>query len=498
MAGRKKGKEGKMMFSSKCRMVFLSFLVSFMTNSVVFALPKLPSGPEGPKAFGAYYTKLSYTPEWDKPWRVGPYADVVVCFGELPFRFVFWRGTSYCPCWVSENGIWYSNEWWETSELHDPMGWLVWNPTCSTDYTIGGCEPLFDKQTRYSHVRIVENTEARIVIHWRYALCDTLYRLPYVDPETGWGDWADEYYTIYPDGTCLRKATCWSTKPEGGWQGIPSEGVAHRECHESIVINQPGTRPDDNIEIGAVTLATLAGQSHTYEWNEGAPYFNQLENPCLQMINLKAKSKPFEIVEPEGSRFQSFREYDGLRHAPGSNFLCWDHWPITQEKSDERTTLDYSRPSHSSLCHIIWPPAEKTKNSITNILLTGMTVAGAQELVVLARSWIHPPMLQIQGENDSFVSAGYDKFQRSYVLERKADHANSLTFCLEASEDSPIVNPAFVIKNWGTAPVQLKINDQLIPQGKDFRVGYVNNLEGTDLVIWIKANSNQLLTFELF
>ncbi len=482
------------MFSAKCKMVFSVLLISHTIALSVIAQPQLPSGPAGPKPFGAYYTKLSYSPDWDKIWRVGPYADVVVCFDEFPFRLVFWHGTSNCPCWVSENGIWYSNEWWETSEIHDPMGFLVWNPGC-TDYTIGGCEPLFDKQTRYSHVRIIENHEARIVIHWRYALCDMLYRLPYVDPETGWGDWADEYYIIYPDGTCLRKATCWSTKPEGGWKGIPEEGVAHRECHESIVINQPGTRPDDNIETGAVTLANLSGQEHTYEWSEGAPPFNQLANPCLQRINLKATCKPFEIVEPEGAIFQSFREYAGYRHAPDSNFLCWDHWPVAQEKSDVRTTLDYNRPSHSSLCHIIWPPAEKTANSIINILLTGMTTKNTQELITLARSWINPPVLSCM--NDSFVSTGYDKSQRSYMLERKKDgEVSTLTFRLDGSEHSPILNPAFVIKNWGTTPVQLKINDQLIPLGKNFRLGYVNHLDGTDLVLWVKTCSNQPRPFE--
>jgi hypothetical protein len=485
------------MLSAKFRIVFFGLLVSFTMVLPIFAQPKLPSGPAGSKPFGAYYTKLTYSADWDKPWRVGSHADVVVCFDEFPFRLVFWRGTSYCPCWVSENGIWYSNEWWETSEMHDHMGFLVWNPAC-TEYTIGGCEPLFDKQARYSHVRVIENHNARIVIHWRYALCDMLYRLPYVDPETDWGDWADEYYIIYPDGTCLRKATCWSTKPEGGWKGIPEEGVAHRECHESIVINQPGTRPDDNIETGAVTLANLTGQEHTYEWNEGAPPFNQLANPCLQMINLKAACKPFEIVEPEGAIFQPFWDYAGFRHAHNSNFLCWDHWPVAQEKSDVHMTLDYNRPSHSSLCHIIWPPAEKTKNSITNILLTGMTVAGTQELVVLARSWINPPALQIQSTNDSFVSAGYDKSQRSYVLERKKNDQNtSLTFRLEASENSPILNPAFIVKNWGTTPVSLKINDQLISQGKDFRMGYAHSLESSDLVLWIKTSSNQPLSFEL-
>lgn len=475
--------------------IFLSGLFLSLTMILsVSAQPKLPSGPAGPRPFGAYYTQLAYSPDWDTNWRVGPYADVVVCFGELPFRLVFWRGTSYCPCWVAENGIWYSNEWWETSEMHDHFGFLVWNPDC-TESTIGGCEPLFDKQTRYSQVRIIENHEARIVIHWRYALCDMLYRLPYVDPETGWGDWADEYYIIYPDGSCLRKATCWSTKPDGGWKGIPEEGVAHRECHESIVINQPGTRPDDNIEPGAVTIASLSGQEHTYIWEAGAPAFGQVADPCLQRINLKAKFKPFEIVKPEGAIFQSFREYEGFRHAPGSNFMCWDHWPVAQEKSDVRTTLDYNRPSHSSLCHIIWPPAEKTDHSITNILLTGMTSQGTGELVSLARSWIHPPALVCL--NDSWQSGGYDPSQRGYVLECKnTEDSAPLVFRLAASEDSPVFNPAFIIMNWEVRDLVLKVNDQLVEEEK-YHTGLERHIDGVDSVVWLKWDSKKPIQIEI-
>jgi hypothetical protein len=74
----------------------------------------LPVGPEGPGTFGAYYTTLKYYEAWDAPWRVGEHADVVVRFDKSACRFVFWRGTSYIPHWVTENGIWYDNEFNET------------------------------------------------------------------------------------------------------------------------------------------------------------------------------------------------------------------------------------------------------------------------------------------------------------------------------------------------------------------------------------------------
>ena len=51
-----------------------------------------------------------------------------------------------------------------------------------------------------------------------------------------------------------------------------------------------------------------------------------------------------------------------------------------------------------------------------------------------------------------------------------------------ASENSPLYNPALVIKDFGTAEIELTINSQNIERGKNFRYGYEND----DLVIWIK------------
>ncbi len=127
----------------------------------------LPTGPPGPGPFGAFYTRLKFYPQWDATWRVSDLADVVVRFDSLPIRFVFWRGTSYVPHWVTENGIWYNNEFNET-----------WTG-------VKGCgEPMSDKQCRYSHVRVIESTDARAVVHWRYALADVFYTIARTDPAT--------------------------------------------------------------------------------------------------------------------------------------------------------------------------------------------------------------------------------------------------------------------------------------------------------------------------
>ena len=71
---------------------------------------------------------------------------------------------------------------------------------------------MSDKQSRYSHVGILESSDARVVVHWRYALAEVEHHKgAHPDPLTGWFDWADEYWTVYPDGVAVRKQVIHST-----------------------------------------------------------------------------------------------------------------------------------------------------------------------------------------------------------------------------------------------------------------------------------------------
>jgi hypothetical protein len=57
---------------------------------------------------------------------------------------------------------------------------------------------------------------------------------------------------------------------------------------------------------------------------------------------------------------------------------------------------------------------------------------------------------------------------------------------LQASQESPVVNPALVVKDWGEGGARLKIDGRAVGWGKDYRQGMVRKLEGTDLVIWMR------------
>jgi len=97
----------------------------------------------------------------------------LACF-ELS-ALVFWRASSYLPYWQSSQGQWY------LEELVPRNG--------------DGPGPRPDKLCKFSRVRIIESSPARAIVHWRYV------------PDfgnTNWDGFVDEYFTVYPDGVCIR------------------------------------------------------------------------------------------------------------------------------------------------------------------------------------------------------------------------------------------------------------------------------------------------------
>ena len=435
---------------------------------------RLPAGPAGTGRFGAYYATLKFDPEWDKLWKVSDHADVVVRFDEFDHRFVFWRGTSYIPCWATYDGAWYTNEFFER------RGHLG---GCSSM-----CEPMSDKQCRYSHARIIESNPARVVVHWRYSPVDLEYVQPYRDEMTGWGDWVDEYYTIYPDSVGVRKATIRSGSPKDDWI----------EYQEGIVVNQPGTIPEENINYDAVSFGNLKGQSKTYVWTKdgGPPLRGAPDEPCIQVINFKNEYKPFTVVNPDGVRI---KVYGG--HGRNSYFNWWNHWPVAQKKSDTTEARSAERPSHSSLTHIEWKLHSEDGISRTWIMLNGMTNKDAAELVPLARSWLYPPELKLKKGLFGavrFISRGYDQTQRAWVLAcKKSGEPSKLEFELSAGVVSPVVNPAFVIKDWGPAGASLKVDGEQVEPGKDFRLGHRRTAESSDLIVWFKVEVTEPIRVSL-
>lgn len=422
-------------------------------NKPEFAPRKFPTvKPSG--RFAANYTRLKYYPEWDNIWPVGDNMDVVVQFDELPTKLMFWRGTRYSACLVSENGKWMADQSRETGN-----NWFL-SQGPREDMPTGCIEHMSDTQTRSSRVAIIESNDARVVVNWRYLQMDVRFRQKDLPNNTGFGEWGNELYYIYPDGVVVRKVL----PGRGGWQ-------------ETILLNEPGTRPEDNIELEACTLFNMEGESKAYTWEHGYPVFD-LEDAVIQYTHFKSEYKPFMIFR-EGGGFEVFN----LEVRPEySHFPWWNHWPVAQVVSDGRSASAPDRAAHSSLS---WgdPNGEAA--------LYGMTNKDPQTLVALARSWNYPANLIL--ESSGFKSEGYDYTQRAYILESLNSRSESeITLRLEASEESPLVNPAFVIKYWNGDEFNLLINGVPIPRGKDFRYGVEYDVEGNPtIIIWLKYNSEE-------
>lgn len=425
----------------------------------------MPSGPEGSGRFGAYYYHLKYYDEWDNRWSVGPDPDVLVRFDTSAARMVFWRGSRYSPAWVSENGLWMADQSVEA--------WGV-----GEDDKEGCFEHMQDRRCRYSHVRIIESTDARAVVHWRYAPVSSYDHLWRIDEKTGRACWVDEYYYIYPDAMAVRKVS-WKTTALGH----------PRQFQESLPFTQPGQLQSDVINTDFAFVGNLKGQSEVLRFVKNPEEKKELpEDLTIQIYNFKSQNKPFIIFEP-GNRMHYVADLHlgprGL-DVPGS---C-NHWPVGQAACDGRSSPASDRPTHFLGFPISAPPVhEKDGRSWWNGLY-GMTDKTIAELAVVGKSWAQAPKLVLKSEG--FASQGYDMSQRAYKLTRQDSTSDSsLEFELLASEESPVFNAAFVIGNWGLADAKLKINGKIIERGRNFRFGHRYTLEDSDLILWLKAKSTK-------
>jgi hypothetical protein len=187
-----------------------------------------------------------------------------------------------------------------------------------------------------------------------------------------------------------------------------------------------------------------------------------------------------------------------LGHGRNSKFNWWDHWPVSQFASAGRGATSAERPSHSSLSHIglpdtataEWEPYEQEDNKVVKIMLNGLTDKAAEDLLPLARSWLNAPELSVDG---NLEYKGYDPTQMAYVLEGSGD----ATLRLDASSDSPVVNPAFEINGWGDNGVAVKLNGRALENGKDYRAGKRITLDGAVLILWVKTEATEPMTLTL-
>ena len=120
------------------------------------------------------------------------------------------------------------------------------------------------------------------------------------------------------------------------------------------------------------------------------------------------------------------------------------------------------------------------------LMLNGLTDKPADALLPLAKSWLSPPAMEVEG--DGFSGAGFDPTERAFVIARtKPAGPAMITVTLRAWKDSPAVNPVLRVRRWDAPLPRVEVDGRPSPLGQDLRAGLVPGLEGDDLVLWIRG-----------
>ena len=426
---------------------------------------RLPAAGDMRGKFGAVYANLKYERAWDSLWKVGGHPDVVVRFPDIPVKYVFWRGMGYVPAWITENDIWLTDQSVE-------------------NFRNGDATRLSDKQCRYSHVRIIENSPARCVVHWRYALTNVVNEIRDED-ESGWGDWVDEYFTIYPDGVGVRKQVLHSQNylryRQWGYQ-----------FQETILINQAGSKPTDNLEEFCDVVFRYGRKYRKIFLAEIRACFRRKESPshsdCKHPLE-NSNCLKYRTRKPRRTR--SFILYDlWSKETP---YHCRNHYPISQLQCDgQRYVPGIDRPTYTSLAETVGARQKYEQigqNDFAVRQMFGMSEGEVSDLVPLARSWNFPPELSL---SDSFKKPVYDFYERAYrtVLKPEAK-ADLLELRFDASEKSPINGVAVVVGGWERDGARAFWDGRELVSGKDFYVGKNATLGASESVFFFRIKSQK-------
>lgn len=407
----------------------------------------LPASKKRHNAFGAYYTKLDYYPAWDGLWRVGEYADIEVEFQDEPWRFVFWRGTRYLPSLVTDYG--YSGIW------SNDQGPEVFPGLCY--------EHMSDMLCRFSNVRLIASSPARVVVHWRNASVNIAYQWPTYD-DLGRGIWTDEYWTIYPDGTSVRHQQMYNPRQ-----------ARVIEMNQNEILLHPGQTPENVVLDNAVATGDINGNIE-YHSRLHASVAKEKEpaKKNMQYINLNSSTKQFQIGEI-GTRIATHLSLDVFWNG-------WDHYPCQLIPSDGTAAVEHDRASSSCVATFREYRRNISPGVTEAMQIYGLTRKSPEQLTTLNRAWNFAPNGKPKkGCRDiTFV-----KSEKAYYI---TAHASDIQFDIEASKEAPMENVALVIQNFDgrIEDVCVSIDNNQISCAK----GIEFDTKGRpQLVLWIEKSA---------
>jgi len=67
---------------------------------------------------------------------------------------------------------------------------------------------------------------------------------------------------------------------------------------------------------------------------------------------------------------------------------------------------------------------------------------------------------------------------------------------LQASDNSPLFDPAVVVKNWNDDAARVTVDGRALPAGT-VRIGTIRHLDGTDLVVLMQQQTTKAMEITL-
>lgn len=397
--------------------------------------------------FSVDYKLLSHHELWDRMWRLTNYSDIVVKFKNNPGSIVYWHGTNYAANYVVDNNRWMADQ---SSEILGKHG-------CS--------EHMSDKQVRHSYARIIEKNPARAVIHWRHPCIDVAYLC------TNSRNWSDEYHTIYPDGTVVRKVE-FNTQEKPGFQDIQ-------------FFTNPGESPLDVVNMNAMTVANVKGDVLELNWEMPNKNPKQsLTDATIQWLNSKSEYKIFTIFQGPG--LSTWGEFEQSKYTQDPFAGPWNHWPISLVPSDGRYAISDDRVTHFAL------GANDRATEFGSLVHYGFTTEKIDKVIPFAKYWQNPPRItDVRGGK----SLGFLTDEKAFYFEVK--DKLKLKFTINASFESPLINPAFIFQNSDRKIKSIKINDKQMLVGDHLKIGKTFNEDGLpNTIIWLKYSGDKKTEIE--
>ena len=442
---------------------------------------QLPNLEEFPQSFGAYHTQLDFHDMWDNLWRVTEIEDIVVRFDDKPLSLVYWRGTSHGMNLVTED-YWMSDQSVEMiiPDLDDPENTAAFNEIVTL------AEHMSDKTALRTHVRLIENSPARVKVHWRYAAADVFGTLIMDNA------FIDEVHTIYPDGIAIRDVYYHGAENKDDPQ---HPGVVFYQDFQWLL--SPGQKPEDFMNRTAVSLAELSGTQkdvfYPYNYQTDLEGSDIPETGNIAVLNSKTKWKVFGISQ--GNTFYPSSNIERSPHVDfeGQTFPFagpWNHWPVAQIPSDGRYTIQYDRVSHFALGVL------EAFQYGTGSMMYGFVESQTNELgdptklQSLAKSWVTPAVATTtQGVKNNEVT--YNKNERAFHL---TSNGGDIELVFSANESQPLKNPAFVIHQWNSNTLpEVLLNNITVT---DVKMGIERDTDGSQmLVIFLPQEHSSQTTF---